>query len=237
MSVRLVRDTLLAACVGLLLGVVFHMVVGADQAAGGTAQPMPRPELAEHLSRSVMKADVVACEVRRQGSVTIIDAPFDEDSSRPTIVTNAHVVQGAASATLSGARLGVTDGRVGPFLDKRDAAVLQAPESVAAESVGLEPAPHPSLGDPVVLAGFPGGTWTIQDGTISSVELRTGWGGSSEVLVIDVPIEQGMSGGVVADLQGNAVGLIAARDPGTGHAVAYPIEDVLNAPVGTTPGC
>lgn len=237
MTGRHVRETLFAAFLGLLAGVAFHFVVGTDVASGRSLDAVPRPVLAELLSQSLMRADVVACDVHRQGTVTLLDAAREGAASGRTVLTNAHVVQGASSATLSGAELGVHVAEVDGFLDERDAAVLELPEEATHGGAGLEVGPAPAAGDPVVLAGFPEGRWTITDGTVDSVELRKGWGALSEVLVVDVPIEQGISGGVVVDVAGRAVGLIAARDPDTGFAVAYPIDDVLAAGPGVSPAC
>lgn len=237
MTGRHVRETLFAAFLGLLAGVAFHFVVGTDVASGESLDAVARPVLEQRLSQSLMRADVVACDVHRQGTVTVLDAQGLGPAGSSTVLTNAHVVQGAFSATLSGAELGVHVARVDGYLDKRDAAVLELPEGASGGNLGLEVGPTPAAGDSVVLAGFPEGRWTISDGMVDSVELRNGWGATSEVLVIDVPIEQGISGGVVVDLAGRAVGLIAARDPDTGFAVAYPIDDVLAAGPGASPAC
>ncbi|MGI9578380.1 MAG: trypsin-like peptidase domain-containing protein [Microthrixaceae bacterium] len=249
MTGRHVREAVIAAFLGLMAGVTFHFVTGTDLAAGQSVDPLPRLELENRLSRSVMRADVIACDVHRQGTVTILDTggisqrpPISEASEDPAsrgrvLVTNAHVVQGASSATLSGARLGVMESAVDDFVDKRDAATLDTSLVPEGSGAGLEPGPTPHEGDSVVLAGFPEGRWTTYDATVRSIELRSGWGATSEVMVLDVAIEQGISGGVVVDLQGRAVGLIAARDPGTAHAVAYPIGDILSAEVADSPGC
>ncbi len=233
MTGRLVRETLLAALLGLLAGIAFHFVTGTDMAAGQSVEPLPRRVLEDRLSHSVMRADVVACGVHRQGTATLLDTA----GSSHTLVTNAHVVQGADSATLSGAGLGVHEGSVDAYAENRDAATLALPPDVSVVDAGLEPAPMPAVGDRVLLAGFPEGRWTVHDARVRSVELRSGWGATSEVMVLDTPIEQGISGGVVVDVWGRAVGLIAARDPGTGHAVAYPVEDLLASERGAAAGC
>jgi S1-C subfamily serine protease len=251
MTGRHVRETLFAAFLGLLAGIAFHFVTGTERAAGQAVDPLPRPVLEDRLSRSVMRADVMACGVHRQGTVTLLDMTAaaavqsspdsvvggSEAGPSHALVTNAHVVQGAEVATLSGARLGVHEGSVDAFVENRDAATLALPPEVAADSAGLEPAPMPNEGDRVLLAGFPEGRWTVRDARVESIELRSGWGDTSEVIVLDAPVEQGISGGVVVDLRGRAVGLIAARDPGTAHAVAYPIEDLLAYGPGAVPGC
>ena len=235
MTGRHVRETLFAGILGLLAGIAFHFVTGTDLAAGQQVEPLPRHELEDRLSRSVMRADVVACGVQRQGTVTLLD-PDGGDSSH-TLFTNAHVVQGADSATLSGARLGVHRGSVDTYVENRDAATLELPPEVADTPSGLGTGPLPAEGDRVLLAGFPGGRWTVLDARVDSVELRRGWGATSRVMVLDAPIEQGISGGVVVDLRGRAVGLISARDPGTGYAVAYPVEELLGSAPGAAPSC
>jgi len=63
-------------------------------------------------------------------------------------------------------------------------------------------------------------------GHVVSVERRHGYGGTVDMLIVDVEAIPGISGGVVVDTEGRAVGLVAARDPETGDTVAYPLETV-----------
>ena len=73
---------------------------------------------------------------------------------------------------------------------------------------------------------------------VRSSELRSGYGGTAQVLLIDAPAEGGLSGGTVVDADtGDVVGLVAARDPSTGDVVAYPLHEVLGRSTVPTPGC
>ncbi len=225
---------MLAALAGVLLGTGVYWVTAPDLAAGQQQQvsPLAPTEMQDLLSRSVLRADVRACGVHRQGTVTVLD----RDGS-PSGFTNAHVVRGAATAQVSGGRMGVADGLVSSYLADRDAAAVDLTGLSPSAGSGLVAGPLPSVGDPVVLAGFPRGSWTVSDGNVAAIEARSGWGSVSDVLLVDVPVQQGISGGVVVDVEGRAVGLIVARDPGTGWAVAYPIGDVLDRPEGPRASC
>jgi len=57
------------------------------------------------------------------------------------------------------------------------------------------------------------------------------------VFLVDVPANSGISGGLVVDTEGRAVGLVAARDPETGNAVAYPFAAVTAPLEADPPGC
>ncbi len=77
----------------------------------------------------------------------------------------------------------------------------------------------------------------IEGAAVADVQRRAGWGSASEVLLVGARAHGGHSGGAVLDTSGRVVGLIAARDPGTGRVVAYRIDDLLSAQVGPPPGC
>jgi hypothetical protein len=155
----------------------------------------------------------------------------------PVGFTNAHVVRGATTATLSGAGLGVAEVPVGDYLAGRDIAEIALDPLEPSPGAPLEVGGVVSEGDPVTTVGFPGGRWKVQQGSVVAIEQRVGWGDSGEVMVVDVPAVEGTSGGVVTDVAGRAVGLIAARDPRTGHTVAYPMSDVLSRSAGAEVGC
>ena len=83
----------------------------------------------------------------------------------------------------------------------------------------LEAGPRPVLGSRVMVAGYPDGRFLAAPGTVRSVEARQGYGATTEVMVVDVDAVPGISGGVVIDITGRAVGLIAASDPVTHDVV------------------
>lgn len=186
----------------------------------------------DRLEKSVLLADVTACGVVRQGTVTML-----ETSEGILGYTNAHVVRGADTVTLAGGGLGVGEGVVEHFLDGRDAAVVDPRRLSNPPREALDVAELPPVGSQVYTAGFPGGAWMVSSGRIVAIERRAGWGGDGPVAIVDVVAERGTSGGVVVDAQGRAVGLIAARDPRTGYTVAYPVADLFARAVRPAPSC
>ena len=195
-------------------------------------RPTLDPGLAASVQESVVRVEATGCGERRQGSATLVDA-----SGRLRAVTNQHVVAGA---------------RVASFLDpggtehsvdvrsrvlERDAARLDAAELSDAGVPALPVGPQPVVGSGVVVAGYPGGQFRAEAGRVVAVDRRHGYGGTVDMLIVDVEAIPGISGGVVVDGEGRAVALVAARDPATGHTVAYPIDQVLGATGPGAPGC
>lgn len=245
MAGRAIVGPLAALTAGMLLGAGVHVVTGpasvgaidsgapdatvlsaSEERDGG--DPIGTAELRERVESAVLLADVKACGVVRQGTVTMV-----RTAAGPLGLTNSHVVRGAGTATLSGARLGVATAPVVGHLAGRDVARIDLDPLEPPSAAPLEVGEPVHLGDPVITVGFPAGRWTVQQGRVVSIGRRGGWGGSGVVMVVDVPAVEGTSGGAVVDASGRVVGLIAARDPRSGNTIAYPMRDVLaGAPVG-----
>ncbi len=239
---RRVLGPLSALVVGAMLGTGAYLLVdstGSDSHAAAmpgarvlsaverreVIQELSDDEMDARVEPAVLLADVRACGKIRQATVTIVGTP-----DGPVGLTNAHVTRGASTVTLSGAGLGVSDVRVLRYLADRDAAEVDVGPLDAPLDSPLPLGPDAESGDEVTTVGFPEGRWTIQSGHVIAVQQRAGWGGAGDVLMIDVPAHDGTSGGVVVDSAGEAVGLIAARDPRTGYTIAYPIRDLLTRP-------
>ncbi|MCB1012527.1 MAG: trypsin-like peptidase domain-containing protein [Microthrixaceae bacterium] len=197
-----------------------------------STERIDRTAVRDRLESSVLLTDVTACGMLRQGTTTMLRVGGEVFG-----MTNAHVVRGADSARLSGAGLGVGEAPVDHYLDGRDAARVDVGPLAPDATSGLEVAEAPPVGSEVYTAGFPGGSWKIQQGHVTALEQRHGWGGDGPVLVVDVPAIEGTSGGVVVDSSGRAVGLIAARDPRTGYTVAYPARDLFTRAETAPPAC
>lgn len=212
-------------------GIAGALVLSAT-AQRGAPESVSAAELRSRVESAVLRVDLEACGKVRQGTVTMV-----RTATGPVGFTNAHVVRGATTATLSGAGLGVAEVPVGDYLAGRDVAEVLLDPLEPSPAAPLEIGGGVALGDPVTTVGFPGGRWKVQQGRIVAIERRAGWGGDDAVVVVDVPAVEGTSGGVVVDVAGRAVGLIAARDPRTGHTVAYPMDDVVARATGATAGC
>jgi hypothetical protein len=225
----------MAIATGALLGtVVFSLDGRVDADVLGlhrvSSPPLPADVVRDRARGAVLQADVVACGGRRQGTVTVVDL-----GRGPVGLTNAHVVEGAEAVQLDGPGVMADEGTVKGFVPHRDAAVVDLAGARPAEV--LRPGAMPATGDAVVVAGYPVGEFHEASGTVQRVEDRTGRGGTSPVMLVDVEAVPGVSGGVVVDRFGRAVGLVAARDPDTGWAVAYPISEVLAEPRPAAPSC
>lgn len=179
------------------------------------------PALEASLRRSVRLVRANGCGVDRQATLSLIDGPRGAYG-----LTNQHVVAGTSDVVVDGSAVpvAVTDHLVG-----RDASRLAVGDLLVEGSVPLEEGGRPTLGDRVVVAGYPGGRFEATTGTVKSIEVRQGYDGTSDVLVIGVQAVPGVSGGIVVDGDGRAVGLVAARDPSTGDVVAYPLDELDGA--------
>lgn len=222
---RLGAVVLAVAVVGAVLGLTAWWRMGSDAPSGQPVASVagavldrngPSPEAQAALRRSVRLVHAQGCGVDRQATVTVLDR-----GGRTVGLTNQHVVAGAAEVTVDG-----VDGEVpvlGPVSD-RDAAELDGDALLAGGATALTVGHRPSNGASVVVAGYPGGRFTAATGTVRSIEQRQGYGATTDVMVIDAEAVPGISGGVVLDVTGRAIGLVAARDPVTGDVVAYPLD-------------
>ncbi len=167
----------------------------------------------------MLLVEASGCGEQRQASLTVVSTP-----EGPVAVTNAHVVRGSGTVTVHlGARteeLAVRGAVVG-----RDLAILEAP--AALDAAALPVGPTGAVGASVLVAGFPDGAARADTATVRTIEARTARGATSEVLVADAQVRGGSSGGALVDAEGRVVGIVAARDPSTGHAVAHPASDAL----------
>lgn len=236
----MVLEVAIALVVGALFGTGLHLWLGpegasatSDAAVAGAVVERSVDGRVEAAAGSVLRIDATGCGAQLQGSATFVR----DSSGRELLLTNAHVVRGAESVRAllpGGDRVELS---VLGALDGKDAAVLD-PEPLRRS--GPDPADQGvrvDTGDPVTVAGHPNGELRVQDAAVVDVQRRAGWGSASDVLLVDAQAQGGHSGGAVLDTSGRVVGLIAARDPGTGRVVAYRIDELLSARVGPPPGC
>jgi hypothetical protein len=199
-------------------------VAGAVLERDGATQ-----EMRAALQRSVLLVRANGCGTDRQATATVV-----ERGGRTVGLTNQHVVAGAGEVAVDGMdEVVLVDGLV----DGRDAAELDGQDLLDGGAEPLAVGPRPIVGASVLVAGYPGGTFEARPGVVRSVESRQGYGGTADVLLVDVEAVPGVSGGVVVDAAGRAVALVAARDPVTHEVVAYPLDVVGRATDRTTAPC
>ncbi len=152
------------------------------------------------------------------GSAFVLDL-----GAGPVVVTNRHVVEGAATIGVrrlgGGAALNVVGTRLA-----RDADVAVLEVEPSTELLPLLPsAGRPSVGDAVRLVGFPSGQAFTAPGTIRAVE--------PSVLRLDLRADPGASGSPVLADDGTVAGQVFARTV-DGQGLATPIA-VIRAAVAT----
>jgi S1-C subfamily serine protease len=157
------------------------------------------------------------------GSATFGSAVLVSGVDGPVLVSNRHVVRGAASVSSTAGPLDVVG-----LVPDRDLAIIAAP---AGASGAVEVGAPASVGDRVQVVGFPDGERDATWGSVVSIEQRLFGPSGVDVLVVDVEVHPGSSGGAVLDAAGDLVGVVAARDPRTGRAVAHPAADIARAAV------
>lgn len=233
-AARVAREIGAALVAGAVLGLgAFTVSADAEQQvapeSGRAGVTIDRRAVETVARAAVMRADVHACGVHRIGTVTVV-----RHGAESVGFTNAHVVQGTNEVELSGDP-GGDRAEVSGAVDHRDAAVVGL--DAAAKAGGLPAGVRPLVGDRVLVAGYPGGRYHQEWGSVRGFDERMGRGGLTTVMLIDVEAEGGMSGGAVLDESGAAAGLVAARDPDTGWVVAYPLGELLGRPQQPSPGC
>lgn len=236
----MVLEVAVALVVGALFGTGLHVWLGPEGASAtgdvrvaGIAVERAMGVQDGAVAGAVVRVDATGCGRRLQASATFVR----DASGREVLVTNAHVVRGAATVRASlqsGEQVALTV--LGALVGK-DAALLDAEPLRRSAPVPAAQGRRAGPGDIVTVAGHPVGELRVEAAAVVDVQRRAGWGSASDVLIVDAQAQGGHSGGSVLDTEGRVVGLIAARDPGTGRVVAYSIDELLSARVGSPPGC
>lgn len=204
------------AVVVAVLAVAGGTLAVRGAAGGAPAGPLTAAELARLTTlagEATVEVSAVGC-----GGVTV-GSGFGVAGQ---VVTNRHIVAGAAEAKVQRA---TGPARV-PVLGPHPVLDLALLRGVGGPDLDLAPG-RPPVGEPVVLAGRPGGGPVVV--TPSAVHLYSDgapWGMPGEVLLLDTPTGGGWSGGPVLDRRGRVVGVLAAEDRATGLAIAIPVDDV-----------
>jgi len=134
-----------------------------------------------------------------------------------TILTNAHVVNGATKVTVQFQNKQSVDAKVLGKDESTDLALLQVdPAGLTLVPLTLGTSKTVQVGDPAIAIGNPFGLErTLTTGVISAVKRTIQAPNSFEiddVLQTDAPINPGNSGGPLIDATGNNVGVVAIGD-------------------------
>ncbi|MDG4667237.1 trypsin-like peptidase domain-containing protein [Mycobacterium sp. 236(2023)] len=141
-----------------------------------------------------------------------------------TIVTNAHVVDGAQDVTVALADGRRVSGTVRGADEISDVAVIQVDRTGLPAAAFQEPLPH--IGELAVVIGSPlGFAATVTSGIISGLHRQIPGSASTgaplvDLIQTDAAISPGNSGGAVLDAQGEVVGMSVAYIPPTEGAVS-----------------
>jgi len=158
----------------------------------------------------------LSCQGVTMGSGFAIDAN--------TLVTNRHVVAGAAQLevnTADGRSLTVSTAQVGVL---GDIAYIKVEDRlpVPADLDG-----DPSEGTEVSAVGYPlGGPFTITRGVVLDHVDGTRFGVPGRVMRITAEVQQGNSGGPLLDPKGRVAGVVFAYEVGTEFGLAMPMDSV-----------
>jgi S1-C subfamily serine protease len=135
-----------------------------------------------------------------------------------TIITNRHVVEGAAALELNtwdgiSIDADVDEASTARLVDIAATKVDQALPTVA------RPGPDPEPGQPVTAVGYPlGGPLTLSPGRVVRIfdgrTLPAGFAFDGEVIEVSSKIKPGNSGGPLLDRRGRLVGVVFAGRPG-----------------------
>ncbi|HQB16864.1 MAG TPA: tetratricopeptide repeat-containing serine protease family protein, partial [Verrucomicrobiota bacterium] len=181
---------------------------------------LSRSQIAEGQRRTRVFMEEQAA-VARKGEYKIGDTPFLEDdmpkgsgtgffiTEDGFLVTNAHVVHGAAYVRLF-TRAGLIPARIVKEDTANDLALLKGNGRFA--TLPVVPSRKVRLGSTVCTIGFPnillqGLAPKLTKGEISAL---SGTGDDARFFQISVPIQPGNSGGALVDERGNVVGVVVA---------------------------
>ena len=209
----------------------------SDGPAAAPVEQVPDPATPQYRAPEVSEEPVVAVAEALSPSVVLVevDAPMDFglgsgivwDADRGYIVTNQHVVEDSDTVIIhlsDGTRL---DGEVVGGSSGHDVAVVRV-DPGAAELVAATFAPASSVrvGQLAVAIGSPLGlTGTVTAGIVSAVRIQVQGGADPtspvpvEMIQTDAAINQGNSGGALADWQGRVIGMNTMIQTTTGGSI------------------
>jgi S1-C subfamily serine protease len=182
-----------------------------------TTEPVElRSESVERRARQItVRVRNRTCTDLGTGSGTIVGPS--------TLVTNAHVVEGALELgidTWDGRSLAVDVARTTTIADLAVVDLTEPlPEAVTIREGRLE------VGEPVQVVGYPGGgALAFSPGTAVDYPVDADFGTTEAVLRVTATVLPGNSGGPVLDSEGELVGVVFAVEISTGHALAVPVD-------------
>ena len=145
--------------------------------------------------------------------------------SNGVVVTNYHVVQGAADAQIKLKNDEIYENVLVRDYDKRHDVVVLQIRGLNLATVTLGDSATVGLGDRVYAIGHPEGyDYTITDGLVSARRVENG----TEMLQISVPISHGSSGGPLYNTYGQVIGITTAGVEGAQNLnFAVPLKYVL----------
>ena len=238
-----VAAVVLALLLGLLCG-AFGYRLYAERRAAAPVQTEPPPTEAR---AALTPAEIYRANVDAVVSIEVSAGSGTQPSSTGTgfvisedgeIVTNFHVVRGAASLTVR-----FTDGTAYPAelccpeLSDGDIALLKI-EASGLQTVKLGDSERLRVGDPVCTIGNPLGDLTdsLSVGWLSAKNRTVKTDGKSiRMLQTDAAVNAGSSGGPLFNFAGEVVGVVTTKYSGEtasgasveGLGFAIPIQDVL----------
>jgi S1-C subfamily serine protease len=180
--------------------------------------------LSNRISLAVVKVEGQACDTIQQGSGFV--------AANGLVVTNAHVVAGERSTTVTVPSQGRLDAFVVAFDPARDVAVLRVR--------GLTVAPLPivdaQIDETGGVFGYPGGGPEQQASArvgqrivAQGTDIYRSAPTHRDVLVLAAKLFPGNSGGPFVDAKGNVAGVAFAVDPGAASTAYALATDEVNA--------
>jgi S1-C subfamily serine protease len=261
MQPRLLAIALLSAVVGCAAAV--GLVQGFGLGAGHTTTVVEQPPLAAEndggnvstkglTARDIYKRDAPGVVFVRSQVVQRTSSPFDFGMPQEqqgeatgsgfviardgTILTNAHVVNGATKVTVRFADKKSVVAKVVGKDESTDLALLKVdPEGLALTPLTLGESRDVQVGDPAIAIGNPFGLErTLTTGVISAVKRTIQAPNNFEiddVIQTDAPINPGNSGGPLIDAGGRVIGINSQIETGgstsngnVGIGFAVPID-------------
>ena len=199
---------------------------GTPGLADASPEPLPPTASPQYPAPAVAEEPVVAVAEAVGPSVVLVEIPSDArfgplgsgivwDAENGYIVTNHHVVDGASRVTIILSDGINMEGEVVGGSSAHDVAVVRVdPEAAELVAARFAPASSVRVGQLAVAIGSPLGlTGTVTAGIVSAVRIQVQGRPDLDSLVpvemiqTDAAINQGNSGGALADWQGRVIGM------------------------------
>jgi len=226
------RSTLLSTFVAVLI-ITSPCGAGTEE-SGNHSDPRFNRETPIVLAVRKVRPSIVAIKVEKTDNWNQLKTSFGTGviiDERGYVVTNRHVISGAARITVELFDKTLTSAQVFAEDSRNDLAILKLPSTKKLQALTFAPGSDLMGGETVIAVGHPYGYRnTVSTGIISALDREVDVDGGpklTNLIQTSAPINPGNSGGPLLNINGELIGIVVAmRNGAQGIAFALNADNV-----------